>query len=379
MIEFKAECGHTVRAKDEDEGKVVRCTYCGREAQVPTKSADDELDFLFSEVEKTGVYDVPTERQRRKRMRSTPKVEKARTRSDGQALSIVLKLCYAGIIICVLIFVGKKAFEHIQAPGKTPPIVGQKPKPREKEPEGVDLGPQPAPIEKRGGLLHAAVPTQGCGLYVDSVPRGAQVIIAEAGTVTGSILTAQKVERHASGDLIKLEPGRPYDVYVALQEGDLGLMRMPGYENVRHKLTGRDRDDEKLLSSYFLPDGAVECWTDRLSGRSPIMLVRKYECIVFEPTWEPLVALFLPQGAIKQFIGFVPSEETFGFELPAVETELDFRGITDPRDRENMIDMLRRVGVAPYRHDASESYLLFSVMLDGEIRSTPVPPVKPRR
>ena len=35
MIEFKAECGHTIRAKDEDVGKVVRCAYCGREAQVP--------------------------------------------------------------------------------------------------------------------------------------------------------------------------------------------------------------------------------------------------------------------------------------------------------------------------------------------------------
>jgi hypothetical protein len=379
MIEFKAECGHTVRAKDEDEGKVVRCTYCGREAQVPSKSADDELDFLFSEVEKTGVYDVPTERQRRKRMRSTPKVEKARTRSDGQALSIVLKLCYAGIIICVLIFVGKKAFEHIRSPGKAPPIVGQTPKPPQETSEGVELVPPPAPVEKRGGLLHKEVPAKGCGLYVASVPRGAQVIIAEAGTVTGSILTAQKVERHTSGDLVKLDSGSPYDVYVALPESDLGLMSMPGYEHIRHKLTGRDRDDEKLLCSYFLPDGAVECWTDRLSSRNPIMIVRKYECIVFDPTWEPLVALFLPQGPIERFIRFVPHDETFGFELPAVETELDFRGITNPRDREDMIDMLRRVGVAPYRSAASDSYLLFSVMLDGEIRSTPVPLLKPRR
>ena len=71
MIEFKAECGHTVRAKDEDAGKVVRCSYCGREAPVPSKGEDrDELEYLFSEVEKTGVYEAQSGRERRRRMRA---------------------------------------------------------------------------------------------------------------------------------------------------------------------------------------------------------------------------------------------------------------------------------------------------------------------
>lgn len=377
MIEFKAECGHTVRAKDEDEGKVVRCTYCGKEAQVPSKSADDEFDVLFSEVEKTGVYDAPTERERRKRMRAKPKVEKARVRGDGQALSIVLKLCYAGIIICVLIFVGKKAYEHIQAPGESAPIVGKKPKPHEKESEGVELIPPPAPIEKRRGLLHTSLPSKGCGLYVESVPRGADVYIARAGTVTGSVLADEKVERHGAGEVVKLEPGR-YEVYVALRVGDGNLMHMPGYEDVRRRLTGRDRDDEKALCSYFQPDGSVEMWTDSLPGPSPLMIVRKYECIVFERTWRPLVALFLPQGPIESFIDYVPHRDTFGFEPRDVETELDFHSIADPEDREDITEMLHWVGACSYQEDPRGSYRLFAVMLDGSIYTRAVSPLKPR-
>ena len=73
MIEFKAECGHTVRARDEDAGSVVRCTYCGRNAEVPDKDA--ELDFLFRDVKQ------PEDPGKRRRQRRKPKPAAA---ADGK-------------------------------------------------------------------------------------------------------------------------------------------------------------------------------------------------------------------------------------------------------------------------------------------------------
>ena len=52
MIEFKAECGHTVRARDEDAGGVIRCSYCGRNAKVPD-NLDSDLDFLFQDLDQS--------------------------------------------------------------------------------------------------------------------------------------------------------------------------------------------------------------------------------------------------------------------------------------------------------------------------------------
>ncbi len=75
MIEFKADCGHTVRARDEDGGGVVRCSYCGKPAPVPENNADD-LDFLFTDVEQDGTDGKPG-KKRRGRTARAPKRKKA--------------------------------------------------------------------------------------------------------------------------------------------------------------------------------------------------------------------------------------------------------------------------------------------------------------
>ena len=67
MIEFTAECGHTVRAKDDAAGEVVRCTYCGNQVEVPLAEARS-LDYLFRDVEQSD-----EEPKRRKRKRKKPR------------------------------------------------------------------------------------------------------------------------------------------------------------------------------------------------------------------------------------------------------------------------------------------------------------------
>ena len=95
MIEFKGECGHTIRAKDDDAGKVVRCSYCGKEAQVPEE--EDELDFLLTEVERTGDFDPPKSRRRAKPRPSAAAGPPIRPKSDFNPFGVALKMCYAAL------------------------------------------------------------------------------------------------------------------------------------------------------------------------------------------------------------------------------------------------------------------------------------------
>ena len=104
MIEFKAECGHTIRAKDEDEGKVVRCSYCGREAQVPQNDADD-LDFMFADLESAGSKATTSpSRKTRRAMKRRPKVMRSEEGEGGfNPFAVTLKMIYAALIIIVII------------------------------------------------------------------------------------------------------------------------------------------------------------------------------------------------------------------------------------------------------------------------------------
>ena len=104
MIEFKAECGHTVRARDEDAGSVVRCSYCGRPANVPDE-AGDELDFLFNDVEQPA--EESGRRKRGKRIPGGGVFAKKRGKGEFNPFPIVLRLCYAALLIIIVIFVGR--------------------------------------------------------------------------------------------------------------------------------------------------------------------------------------------------------------------------------------------------------------------------------
>ena len=107
MIEFKAECGHTIRARDEDEGKVVRCSYCGRETQVPISEPDD-LDSLFSEVESSEgtAAGAPSRKQKRAMQQTGPAVRTERPALSFNPFAVAMKMAYGAAIIIVLIVVG---------------------------------------------------------------------------------------------------------------------------------------------------------------------------------------------------------------------------------------------------------------------------------
>ena len=378
MIEFKAECGHTVRARDEDAGKVVRCSYCGREAQAPDKNAaSDDLEYLFSEVEKTGVYESPGEHERVRRMRNKTGTAVVMPKGRGDRFNpfaIVLKLCYVCVVLVVLIVLGKYSYRYLYSgDARTTQRTTQVRPPRDGAGAGV-ARPSAAPTGV--GLLSPPLDPNRCGIFVSSVPAGAEAYIARSGVIRDSIYRSRSEDIAGTlrtGQLSEaLTPGQEYDVFVALQISDPSLMKLPGYSDCR-RAHGKSGNDD-LFEEYFLPDGAVDLVTETAPSGS-MMIIRKYQCQVFEKTWSPVFALFLPRLSPKlpllQLLAYVSQPQTFGFDDAAVKAELSFQGIDGP-NQTYMVDMLRRVGIAPYWEDGAGKYRFFYISLtNGSVNPWP--------
>ena len=103
MIEFKAECGHTVRARDEDGGGVVRCSYCGKPANVPEGGGDD-LDFLFNDVEQ----DANEPKRAKRRGKSKRAAKRMGAQGEFNPFAVVLRLCYVALLIIIVLVVGDR-------------------------------------------------------------------------------------------------------------------------------------------------------------------------------------------------------------------------------------------------------------------------------
>ncbi len=367
MIEFKAECGHTVRAKDEDAGKVVRCSYCGRETQVPEKNpGSDDLEYLFSEVEKTGVYESPTDRQRVKRMKgrpSTGRPDPLLAGARGSPYSIVAKLCYAGVVMVLLIVIGKMVHKQFTE-AKTPSPVVDSP------PGGVV---ETAGGDARVGLLRPRLSPGGAGLYVRSVPAGAEIYVTRKGAGRSGAGLRFKPEdvrcMLSSGETTdKVTAGEEYDVYVVLRINDPELMKLPGYAALRRN--HEENRNDSLFDEYFLPDGSSQVLTDVMPDRAPLV-IRKYECKIFDRTWTPVIALFLPELPLPELVRHLPREMTFGFNEDEIKAELEYYGI-EATDRKYMIDILHRIGMVPYRDVSTGRYRIFSInLVDGSIYQRP--------
>jgi len=367
MIEFKAECGHTVRAKDEDAGKVVRCSYCGRETQVPEKNpGSEDLEFLFSEVEKTGVYESPKDRRRVQRMKGKPSKDQPNpllvdTRTSPS--SLVLKLCYVCVVMVLVIIIGKFVYKQFTQARTPPPVVDSPPT------GAVDTGGG----DERVGLLRPRLSPEGAGLYVRSVPDGAEIYVTRKGASrSGSMLGFKSEDVRcmlSSGETTdKVTVGEEYDVYVALRINDPELMKLPGYPALRRDYEKSRQDN--LFDEYFLPDGSAQVMTDVMPNR-PMVVIRKYECKIFDRTWTPVIALFLPELPLPELVRYLPREATFGFSEDEVKAELEYYAI-EATDRKYMLDVLRRIGMVPYRDASTGLYRIFSInLVDGSIYPRP--------
>ncbi len=375
MIEFKAECGHTVRARDEDVGNVVRCSYCGRDAEVPDKDAGD-LDFLFRDIQQ------PEEAGRRRRRRRKPKPAASR---DGRPaafdpFAVVLKLCYVAALLVVGVVIARKWVLPMFEEG----AVSERNKSRQVERRA---GKTPEPTRRARaqnttpGLIGRATKL---GLYVASAPEGAAVFCTEESKApkAGRINEAPGVERfRANGPGPKVNDG-DYVVEVVFPWNDEKLTseRLPDFVNYRafrRRIDAASFDaGVKLMRDYFLPDEATDVFVAKTEDQ--IYLVRQYRGVsVRKGISDGVRALFLPKirssesesFSIEPLLhGYVPAQKNYEFNELHVRSELAYHEVAQ-RDIRFVIGALSRCGSIPYVTPDGKTRLFKIDIHDGEFRA----------
>jgi hypothetical protein len=373
MIEFKAECGHTVRARDEDAGGVVRCSYCGRPANVPDETAD-ELDFLFNEIE------APTEdaarRKRRLRIPGAGIFAKRSRHGEFNPFPVVLRLCYAALLIIIVIFVGRMyVLPLIQRIMERQPIVVPVTPVRD-DPNEQDPNDSPQ-RQERYGLLTEDLEDGMVYVFVTPPSDSARIcFIEESDTLGPGPFYRDDGCTPCSGG--RCDPGvkkrdrdKKFIVEVALRIGDSSLAGYPGHRDLRRQVrsTSSEAIRNRLVERFFIPDRGTVLFHEA-DGQE--FLIRQYRNVAVHKR-EPKVvrALLLPRIAKPDGLGFsverlvqdnfIPNEVNYGLRLEAVENELDLDEIPKS-DQAHIVRALKRIGVISYvRPDKQTRWITIDV------------------
>ena len=369
MIEFKADCGHTVRAKDEDAGKVVRCAYCGREVQMPEADADDDFDFFFADAGKDAPADgqgdkPPVEARKKKRAASA-----YRSPRTVDPFSVVIKMAYVAVILIIVIFVGKQyAWPFVNetfladsdSQKKTVPVTDRTAV-RARKPI------KPKAPAKKYGLLKPPLGGRGKqGIYVNAVPGTVNVFyrMAEAESDDYQWLEDPTASRIRGPSYVQeLRPG-VYDLVVMLPVNDRQLKRPYakfGYGDFRAKVEReRSKEADRDAGEYFLPDAARAVKILRMGER--INVARRYQVAIRTGEWHVLTPLFIPFAYPMREVAMMvrQGETSFGFDKDDIEDELAYYRVTG-EDQKYIVDILERIGSISYHAvpggaDANDDY-----------------------
>ncbi|MDO8630318.1 MAG: hypothetical protein Q7R41_07480 [Phycisphaerales bacterium] len=357
MIVFKAECGHTVRAKDEDAGGVVRCSYCGRNAKVP-ETDEANLDFLLGEIEQTG---TPVE-ERKRRRRLFPRrqaVRDLRKERSFDPFSIILRLCYFALLLTIVIVVARKfvipmfdAEERARRLGAAG-VAATKPS---GEPATTT---QHARREGRGLITESSL----SGLYVSSTPKGAEVYVVEESKAPAS----GRINRPAPSSALRTDgiisgiADGKYVVEVAFpwndpSLSDPSLSNHQDYMNFRRSIErASDVQRRQLVDDYFIPDEASDAFVAETDER--IYFIRQYRGVsVLQHQSKGVRSLFLPRLGRREgrpfsieplVVSHIPDVRAYAFDEAHARNELNYYGVAET-DMRFLIEALTRIGVIPY-------------------------------
>lgn len=372
MIEFKGDCGHLIRARAEDVGKVVRCSYCGKEATVVRAArADDPEEDLLDAVEQTGVFDADVTKVQRRSHRDRKRAEKrlaAGKPATVDPFAVILRMTYVAVIVVI----GAVAFKY--APGLYESLVPQsQPSPSPTTDPFVastpphERTPAPTLAPQRHGLLTERLDVHPDGAYISSVPKKGLVFHVPQWNALTEIFVKDEA-RHAqpSNTIVKLKPGR-HTIAVAVRINDAALMRLTGYKELRRALEASTSDDAaKRMAAYFVPDDAIAQRLVKIGRHQYI--ARVYE-IEVQDNWAAVTALFLPRRPLAESMTYLPTDITYAFDRTDVERELRFYEVPD-NDCNALLDALARVGRMCYRQSEDQRYRMFQIdPTDGVVTS----------
>jgi len=371
MIEFKGDCGHLIRARDEDAGKLVRCSYCGREAVVARPVRADDPSALLDEVEQTGVIDSDATRAQRRSHRQKARADKrlaAGKSAEVDPFAVILKMTYVAIILVI----GAVAWKYV--PPLYQELAGRQATPA---PTGLVDGTAlpaatrepartPSPVSQKRGLVGVSLDVHPDGAYVASVPtQGLVLHVPECGNVDAVFDKVEGRSELQSNALVKLTPGR-HTIAVAVKINEPALMRMPGYPDLRRALesSSNKQDAAKRLGAWLLPDNDVAQRLVRIGKYTYI--ARVYEVEV-NNTWVGITALFVPRAPLSEVVRYLPPDRNYAFESADVERELGFYEVP-AGDRIVLMDVLARVGRISYRSGENERYRVYQIdPVDGAV------------
>lgn len=355
MIEFKADCGHKVRARDEDAGGAVRCSYCGQTVAVPD-GGEGGLDYLFRDLP---AQEAP---EPRKKWRwSRRKKSAAMQDKPGQfnPFGIVVRLCYFALLVIILYILGNRfVLPMFDSEERARRMAGQIPATQRSAP--VTATTQQNYPEATRGLLN----NRSTGsLYVASIPMGATAFVIEESKApkSGRINRMSGVHSlRTNGELARLPDGS-YLVEVAIPWNDSGLNdpALPGYSDYlafrRALERASDSQRRDLQENFFLPDEATASFVSQSDDQ--IEFVRQYRGITVENgRSKGIRALFLPKlgksperpFSIEPLLhGYIPLEPRYGYEERQVRAELDYYEVPAAEQR-IVMDALSRAGAIPY-------------------------------
>ncbi|MCO6437814.1 MAG: hypothetical protein J5J06_12050 [Phycisphaerae bacterium] len=379
MIEFKADCGHTVRAKDEDAGGTVRCSYCGRAAEVPDNRSRD-LDFLLTDLQRDEKGEGVARGKPPRPSRLFPK-RKRRPPGQFNPFTVVLKLCYVALLFIIVFVVGKTFILPLfREGGWQRAVTGQ---------SAIGGAEAPAPRPDRPTPIRPERPVQyGLiardrleGLLVDSTPSNAMVYCLKADRLPAGerrINKVNDVQRFRAGEsAIRLSDGL-YVVEVVFPWNAREFSGYRGYEQFRRSIERATFEERKrAVREYFLPDDADDVFIDETDEQ--IFIVRQYRDIEVRNrrSASGVRALFLPRlmqpdgerFAIEELVSrYLPAATNYAFDENWVEGELRYYGVSDA-DQPFVVAALKRIGVIPYRRPDGLVRLFKIGLEDGSLRS----------
>ncbi|RJP36638.1 MAG: hypothetical protein C4547_07015 [Phycisphaerales bacterium] len=350
MIEFKAECGHTVRARDEDAGKKVKCSYCGQDTPVPGQNPDD-LDFLFHEVEEASASAAPPRRRRGRRAAPFAKLP----RGDDSPMGLAMKFVYAAALLGVIFIVSKELIvPYFTAPAKRSARGSGA---EGGEPEAPQRPQRPAPGNPHGLI---GLETGRGGLYLASFPPNASAyyVAAQAVDKSGRVADVRGCQRVQTDAQVAV-PEDVYVVEVAFPWNSPNLTHYEGYSEFRRQLenapaaSSRAGDGRKcrddLAGEYFLKDGADRVMVAETDDQ--LYVVRQFQNVrVRQDRWTAVRVLFIPADitaqALTAKVAQIPTQ--YSFDEDYVRGELQYYAVP-AADRMHVLDLLKRIGVMPYR------------------------------